>query len=150
MSELPLRRWDSDREGDMYELEAPTWDGHVLYYRCDEADALLASQREEIARLREAVAGHHFVTNERDRLDRALTERDGHIATLTATNERLAKDAGRLDWLEAMGNAKGGLLLHSEVGSTGRTGLGLGCTGRTLRQAIDDAAQPAQPDEKGA
>lgn len=47
-------------------------------------------------------------------------------------------DARRLDWLEAMGNLRGGLLLHNED-NTGRVGLGLANTGRTLRVAIDDA-----------
>lgn len=47
-------------------------------------------------------------------------------------------DAERLDWLEEMGNRPGGILLHSEH-TTGRLGLGLACTGRSLREAIDQA-----------
>lgn len=44
-----------------------------------------------------------------------------------------------LDWLEHMANKRGGLLLHSEYGPTGRTGFGLANTGRTLRQAVAQA-----------
>lgn len=44
-----------------------------------------------------------------------------------------------LDWLERAANERGGLLLHSEHGPTGRTGLGLASTGRTLRQAVAQA-----------
>jgi hypothetical protein len=49
-------------------------------------------------------------------------------------------DAERLDWLEAMANKPGGLLLHSGA-KTGRCGLGLrpGQLDRTLRAAIDQA-----------
>jgi hypothetical protein len=44
-----------------------------------------------------------------------------------------------LDWLEHMANQPGGLLLHNEQAPTGRTGLGLANTGRTLRQAVAQA-----------
>jgi hypothetical protein len=44
-----------------------------------------------------------------------------------------------LEWLEKMANRRGGLLLHSEHEPTGRTGLGLANTGRTLRQAVAQA-----------
>lgn len=47
-------------------------------------------------------------------------------------------DAERLDWLEEMGNKPGGILLHSEH-KTNRLGLGLAITGRSLREAIDQA-----------
>jgi hypothetical protein len=52
-----------------------------------------------------------------------------------------------LDWLEHMGNMKEGLLLHSDPGKTGRLGLGLACTGRTLRQAVAQAMKyrPVKP-----
>ena len=52
-------------------------------------------------------------------------------------------DRDRLDWLEAMANKKGGLLLH-DGSEKGRTGLGLRpglLKPRTLRQAIDQAYQ---------
>jgi hypothetical protein len=48
-------------------------------------------------------------------------------------------DKDRIDWLEAMANKKGGLLLH-DGSEKGRTGLGLNpgfIKKRTLRQAID-------------
>jgi len=48
-------------------------------------------------------------------------------------------DKKRLDWLEKMGSTSEGILLHSQAGTTGRLGLGLKNTGRTLRQAIDFA-----------
>ena len=51
-----------------------------------------------------------------------------------------------LDWLECAANERGGLLLHSERGPTGRTGLGLGSTGRTLRQAVAQAMGYGQPE----
>lgn len=52
-------------------------------------------------------------------------------------------DKDRLNWLEAMANRKGGLLLH-DGSESGRTGLGLKpglIKDRTLRQAIDQAFQ---------
>lgn len=51
-------------------------------------------------------------------------------------------DAERLNWLEAMANERGGLLLH-DGSEAGRTGLGLrpGSLNRTLREAIDAAMQ---------
>ena len=54
-----------------------------------------------------------------------------------------------LDWLEKMANERGGLLLHSEHGSTGRRGLGLASTGRTLRQAVAQAMgyRQTQPED---
>lgn len=49
-------------------------------------------------------------------------------------------DSARLDWLEQRGNERGGLLLHAgNEESSGRCGLGLKNTGRTLRQAVDSA-----------
>jgi hypothetical protein len=48
-------------------------------------------------------------------------------------------DSTRLDWLEQMANAPGGLLLHDGGDFTGRLGLGLRRVGRSLRQAIDQA-----------
>lgn len=48
-------------------------------------------------------------------------------------------DAARLDWLEKMAHEQGGLLLHAETQSTGRTGLGLAMPPRSLREAIDQA-----------
>lgn len=59
---------------------------------------------------------------------------------------RTFTDAERLDWLEAMANVRGGLLLH-DGSEGGRLGLGLrpGSVKRTLRQAIDTAMQP-RPD----
>lgn len=64
------------------------------------------------------------------------------------------KDSERIDWLEIMANKKGGILLHSEFESTGRLGLGLKNTNRTLRKAIDQAAGntreiPRRRGEKG-
>lgn len=52
-------------------------------------------------------------------------------------------DTNRLDWLEAMANVRGGILLH-DGSEGGRLGLGLrpGAIKRTLRQAIDTAMQP--------
>ena len=51
-------------------------------------------------------------------------------------------DSERIDWLEKMANKPQGLLLHDGTES-GRTGLGLrpGYLNRTLREAIDQAAQ---------
>jgi hypothetical protein len=49
------------------------------------------------------------------------------------------RDAARLDWLEKMGNEPEGLLLHSQQKPTNRLGLGLACTGRSIRVAIDQA-----------
>lgn len=72
----------------------------------------------------------------------ALIERDigfNEAKALEAHIEGLAADRDRLDWLEQMANQPQGLLLHSEEGQTGRCGLGLGSTGRTLRRAVDDA-----------
>lgn len=49
-------------------------------------------------------------------------------------------DAERLDWLEWMANKPEGLVLHSgHRGLEMRPGLGLANTGRTLREAVDDA-----------
>lgn len=52
----------------------------------------------------------------------------------------MATDAERLNWLERMALAPGGLLLH-DGSESGRLGLGLrpGSVRRTLREAIDDA-----------
>lgn len=54
-----------------------------------------------------------------------------------------------LDWLEKMANERGGLLLHGETEPTGRTGLGLANTGRTLRQAVAQAMGYRQADPEG-
>jgi hypothetical protein len=59
-------------------------------------------------------------------------------------------DKDRLDWLEAMANRKGGLLLH-DGSETGRAGLGLRpglIKDRTLRQAIDQAFQQSDLPKK--
>ncbi len=71
-------------------------------------DAALASHARElgerdatIAELQLAVAGHHFVTNERDRLHAALTQRDARIAELEA---QLAATKSCYDGLLATGN----------------------------------------------
>ena len=52
-------------------------------------------------------------------------------------------DSERIDWLEKMANKPEGILLHDGKRDTGRTGLGLrpGSVVRTLREAIDKAAQ---------
>lgn len=50
-------------------------------------------------------------------------------------------DAERLNWLEHMAHEEYGLLLHACMHPTGRTGLGLAMPQRTLRQAIDQAAE---------
>ena len=59
-------------------------------------------------------------------------------------------DKDRLDWLEAMANKKGGLLLH-DGSESGRLGLGLRpglIKDRTLRQAIDQAFQQSDLPKK--
>lgn len=60
-------------------------------------------------------------------------------------------DAGRLDWLEAMANQPGGLLLH-DGHESGRCGLGLrpGQLSRKLREAIDQAMDALCPKCKGS
>jgi hypothetical protein len=66
----------------------------------------------------------------------------GHLVTRIATalraeRESAKQDTERLDWLEAMANSKGGLLLH-DGSESGRTGLGLYRLKRSLRRAVDD------------
>jgi len=51
---------------------------------------------------------------------------------------KAAMDSARLDWLEKMADKDGGILLHNGCES-GRLGLGMRKTNRTLRQSIDDA-----------
>jgi hypothetical protein len=94
----------------------------------------------------EAADALERVTRERDdyRDDYFRRHKDtcDHLARAQAAEaeaERLRADAARLDWLERMANEPKGILLHGEKESTGRCGLGLANTGRTLRQAIDDA-----------
>lgn len=51
----------------------------------------------------------------------------------------MTTDKERLDWLEHMAREPGGILLHAEIKSTGRLGLGLARPNRPLREAIDSA-----------
>jgi septal ring factor EnvC (AmiA/AmiB activator) len=75
---------------------------------------------------------------EHDRLKAENAKLKGQLAQ-SRRRPKMPTDKDRLDWLEKMGNTKEGLLLHSNPEGTGRLGLGLKHTGRTLRQAIDQA-----------
>lgn len=94
--------------------------------RADRADAERDKAREQVA----------TVEAERD----ALRAQVQALAAMRANNIQLTNEfAAMLDWLEHMATRPGGLLLHSEKQPTGRTGLGLGNTGRTLREAVAQA-----------
>ena len=54
-------------------------------------------------------------------------------------------DSELIDTLERFLQNNGGLLIHNDGYKSGYPGLGVGCTGRTLRQALQQTLEPAPP-----
>jgi hypothetical protein len=76
--------------------------GDTTVYLCADADRVIATFRRlnseaiaardaRIAELSLEIAGHHFVRNERDRLDKALASRDAEIARLREALESIKR-----------------------------------------------------------
>jgi hypothetical protein len=72
-------------------------------------------------------------------LELARDERDEALLEAYTRKNRIAELEGMLGWLEIMAHKPDGLLLHNEINSTGRLGLGLLGGLRTLPQAITQA-----------
>jgi len=71
-----------------------------------------------------------------------IAEQDALLAACREERDALVKDAARLDMLELLVDEAGGLLLHNGLPNYhGFSGLGLKCTNRSLRQAIDDTVR---------